>query len=386
MDFNLTMDQQALVSEAREFAQENLVSSDRAGALVADYGAAWVACSKAWYAGLPLAQEYGGRGLSLTDSMLIFEAMAATGADPGFLFSLGVHQFAAAISVATIGTDAQKDMWLGAMAAGTCVGALAVSERDAGSDSYAMVARARETGDGFQLSGKKIWITNAPVADLFLVCARSDDAPGAFGISCFLVPKDTRGVRIEKGPTKSGIRGAPWGSVKLDDVAVSADAMLGGRGGGAAVFRESMRWERCGLYAIALGAMQRSLADGIAHVRTRNQFGSPLVDNAIVSKTIAQMKTRHEAARLLLYKAAATIDDGNADDALVSLAKAYVSEAAVANGLAAQELYGALGVLEDSAAARFLNDVLPFRVLSGPTDVQYRIATRLLLRATKQNE
>ena len=147
------------------------------------------------------------------------------------------------------------------------------------------------------------------------------------------------------------------------------------------MFQSSMRWERCGLYAIALGAMRKSFGDCLAHVRHRTQFGKPLVDNDVVARSIALMKTRLEAARLLLYDAAAAIDDGEPDDAAVCLAKAYVSESAVANALAAQELFGAAGVLEQSAATTFLNDMLPFRVLSGATDVQYKIATRLMLRA-----
>jgi alkylation response protein AidB-like acyl-CoA dehydrogenase len=269
------------------------------------------------------------------------------------------------------------------MAEGACIGALAVSELEAGSDTYAMKARAAETADGFEISGEKIWISNAPVADLFVVLARTDESPGMFGISCFVVPTATEGLTVEHGPTKAGISNAPWGSVQLDRAVVSKESLLGGLGGGAAVFQNSMRWERCGLYAIALGAMRKSFGDCLDHVRHRKQFAKPLVDNDVVAKHIALMKTRMDAARLLLYDAAAAIDDGQPDDAAVCLAKAFVSESAIANGLAAQELFGAAGVLEQSAATAFLNDMLPFRVLSGATDVQYRIATRLMLRASK---
>jgi alkylation response protein AidB-like acyl-CoA dehydrogenase len=310
----------------------------------------------------------------------VFESMAATGADPGFLFSLGVHQFAVAVSLASIGSEDQRAQWLAPMAEGSCIGALAVSEPEAGSDTYAMKARAVETADGFAISGEKVWISNAPVADLFLVLARTDDTPGMFGISCFVVPSSTKGVTVERGPTKAGITNAPWGSVQLDCVVPKAN-LLGGLGGGGAVFQSSMRWERCGLYAIALGAMKKSFSDCLAYVRRRTQFGKPLVENDVVARSIALMKTRLEAARLLLYDAAAAIDDGEPDDAAVCLAKAFVSESAVANGLAAQELFGATGVLEQSAASAFLNDMLPFRVLSGATDVQYKIATRLMLRS-----
>jgi len=385
MSSKRTADQEALVAEAQSFARDTLIpltgSADEGASASVDCRAMWDACMAARYTGLPLSTSVGGRGLSLTDCMLVFESMAAAGADPGFLFSLGVHQFAVAVSVASIGSEDQRAQWLKQMAEGSCIGALAVSEPEAGSDTYAMTTRAEENADGFAISGEKIWISNAPVADLFVVLARTDDAPGMFGISSFVVPSTTKGLTIERGPAKAGIRNAPWGSVRLDRAVVSKNNLLGGCGGGGAVFQSSMRWERCGLYAIALGAMRKSFGDCLAHVRHRTQFGKPLVDNDVVARSIALMKTRLEAARLLLYDAAAAIDDGEPDDAAVCLAKAYVSESAVANALAAQELFGAAGVLEQSAATTFLNDMLPFRVLSGATDVQYKIATRLMLRA-----
>ena len=147
------------------------------------------------------------------------------------------------------------------------------------------------------------------------------------------------------------------------------------------MFQNSMRWERCGLYAIALGAMRKNFGDCLTHARNRHQFGEPLIENDIVAKSIALMKTRMEAARLLLYYAAAAVDDGQYDDAAISLAKAFVSESAVANGLSAQEIFGASGLLEQSSSTAFLNDMLPFRVLSGATDLQYKIATRLMSRS-----
>lgn len=383
MDFNQTAEQKALVAAAQQFAQDKLIASDQHSQLRTsasfDHRAFWDQCASAAYCGLPLSTSVGGRALPLVDCMLVFEALAAAGADLGFLFSLGVHQFAVSIPLAVVGTDAQKSQWLPALARGSFIGALAVSEREAGSDSYAMQAEAVETDAGFEIRGDKIWISNAPVADVLLVCARTDDIAGAFGISCFIIPAKSKGLSVKPGPAKAGLRGAPWGSVQMDGVEVPSDNMLGGRGGGAAVFGECMRWERCGLFAIALGAMHKSLKETLGHVRRRQQFGGPLIEKDTVAKSVALMKTRLDAARLLLYQAAATVDGRQADDAAICLAKAFVSEAAVTNALAAQELVGAAGITEQSAANAFLNDMLPFRVLSGPTDVHYKIASRLML-------
>ena len=208
MSSKLTADQEALVSEARSFARDKLIplagSAGEGGSAPIDYRAMWEACVKARYTGLPLSEAVGGRGLSLSDCMRVFESMAATGADPGFLFSLGVHQFAVAVSLASIGSEDQRAQWLAPMAEGSCIGALAVSEPEAGSDTYAMKTRAVENADGFAISGEKIWISNAPVADLFLVLARTDDIPGMFGISCFVVPSSYEGCHGRTRTDQSG--------------------------------------------------------------------------------------------------------------------------------------------------------------------------------------
>ena len=378
MNFSLTAGQQKVSAEAASFAGEQLAGPHASDGDGASYESLWKVSAAQRFTGLPLPVAFGGRGLGLLDSMLAFEAMAAAGADLGFIFSLGVHQFAAAAPLAAIGTPEQKDDLLRPMAEGSLRGALAISETGAGSDSYALKATALETAAGYLLNGEKIWITNAPVADVILVCARTDDLPGPFGISCFIVRRGTEGVSIVEGPRKTGITGAPWGTVRLENAVVPADSLLGGRGGGAAVFREAMRWERCGLYAIVIGAMARSLDACLRHVKDRHQFGRPLIDNPSVAHALALMRTRHDAARLLLYRAAWLFDRGTPDDVAISLAKAYVSQSAIENALEAQQLYGAVGTLADSPAARFLNDMLPFRALSGPNEVHYQIAARLM--------
>ena len=382
MDFAVTAKQQQLIDEAARFACAHLARQTHLPEGLSHYATHWNACATQGLTGLVLPVASGGRGLGLLDSLLMFEAMAASGADPGFLFSLGVHQYAAALPLASIGTSEQIADLLPAMAAGRLCGGIAISEADAGSDSYALKATARPASDGcrdgFVLNGEKTWITNAPVAGLILVCARSEDLPGAFGISCFIVESNRPGFQVIEGRKKIGLTSAPWGTVRLENVPVPADRLLGGRGGGAAVFREAMRWERCGLFAIATGAMQRNLDDCLGHCRSRRQFGKPLIDNPAVARTLALMQTRLDAARLLLYRAAWLLDAGTPDDVAIALAKAYVTEAAIANALDAQQLEGAAGVLADNAAVAFLNDMLPFRTLSGPNELHYQVAARLM--------
>jgi len=377
MDFRLTARQEEIVRQAREFATGRLMA-EGCGEKAIAFDELWRCASADGYAGLPLPKAVGGREFQLLDCVLVFEAMAEAGADLGFLFSLGVHQFAVAETLSSAGSDSQKDAWLGPMASGTSCGAFAISERDSGSDAFSLTTVATKTDAGYELTGEKVWITNAPRADVFLVVARSEPVEGTFGLSCFILPKDTVGLEVEPGPEKAGLRTAPWGTLVLDKAMVSTDSLLGAPGSGAALFQQAMRWERCGLFALALGTMERSFRNCLRHVHARRQFGRALIENHVVAKSIALMKTRIEASRLLLYKAASVLDAGRIDDAAISLAKAYVSEAALENALEAQKLHGAAGILHDSPAAQLVNDMLPFRILSGPNDLHYQIAARLM--------
>ncbi len=377
MEFRLSEPQRGLVARMRSFASDMLAAAGDA-AEGHQFGALWRRTAKAGHVGLTLPRAQGGEGYGLLDGVLAFEALADGGVDPGFLFSLGVHQFAVAGPMVNLATTEQQARWLPAMASGRALGAFAISEDGAGSDTFALAAVAREVENGFALSGEKTWVTNAPNAHLFLVSARTDDVRGAFGVSCFLVSRDTPGLWIRPGPAKIGLEGAPWGTLVLEDAVLPVSSLLGARGGAAIVFQEAMRWERCGLFAIPLGAMQRGFRECVARVAARKQFGQPLIENHAVARAIALVKSRIEAARLLLYKAAASVDAGQPDDMAISLAKAFVSEAALDNALEMQKLYGALGMLSGSPPAKLVNDMQPFRVLSGANELHYQIIARLL--------
>ena len=375
MDFCLSHSQAQLAARMRDFALSALALEPTQAPAFDRF---WRKVSEAGLTGLTLPREFGGQGYGLLDGVLAMEALAEAGTDPGLLFSLGVHLFAIPGPMLALATPEQQARWLPAMARGEVLTAFATSEDGAGSDAFALATTAREAGDGFLLTGEKLWVTNAPEAGLFLVSARTDDIAGAFGISCFVVARDAPGVSVTEGPVKVGLNGAPWGTLTLDDVRVPASDMLGARGGAGTVFQEAMRWERCGLFAIPLGAIERGLAACVERLAERKQFGAALIDNAAVARSIALIKSRMEAARLLIYKAAASIDQGEADDLAISVAKAYASEAALESALEIQKLYGALGVLRDSQAAKLVSEMQPFRVLSGSNEVHYQVIARLV--------
>lgn len=375
MDYRNSRTAEDLVASMRALATGGLASETDLAAFLRSAAASGLT-------GLTLPATCGGGQRSLLDSVVAMEALAEAGVDPGYLFSLGVHIFAIAGPMLGFATPDQQRAWLPGLASGRVLGAFATSELGAGSDAFTITTTARETSDGYVLSGEKVWVTNAPIANVFLVSARTDDIPGAFGVSCLLVPRETPGVSVVNGPPKVGLAGAPWGTLQLDGAHVPASHLLGSRGAAAMVFQEAMRWERCGLFAIPIGATQRGLARTIERLAARTQFGAPLIENAVVARSIALAKSRIEAARLLLYKAAASVDAGQADDLAISLAKSFASEAALETALELQKLSGAAGVLRDEPPARLVEDMLPFRVLSGANDVHYQIIARLLRAAS----
>ena len=193
---------------------------------------------------------------------------------------------------------------LAELTSGRSVGAFATTEAGAGSDVGAITTTATPDGDGHRLSGTKMFITNAPVADLFLVTARTTAGRGAAGITAFLVPRSPPGLSVGPAEPLMGLNGAPIGEVHLDDCRVEASARLGPRDGGGAIVQHAMRWERALILAPQLGVMQRQLDAAVDHARTRVQFGKRIGSFQGVSHRIAQMAIRLDAARLLLYRGA----------------------------------------------------------------------------------
>ena len=199
-----------------------------------------------------------------------------------------------------------------------------------------------------------------------------------FGISAFLVPRDTPGLRVEAEHQKSGLRTTPWGTVFLDDCVVPASARVGKEGSGAFLFAESMVWERGCLFAFYVGAMQRALDRCVEHARTRVQFGHKLGEFQSVSNRLVDMKLRLEVGRLLLHRAGELHRAGKRCDEAVALSKLWISEAAVASGLDAVQIFGGSGAVTDSGVDALLRDAVPARIFSGTSEMQRAIIARTM--------
>jgi len=329
-------------------------------------------------AGLPIPEEWGGSGLDAVDTMLVVEALGKGCEDGGLVFSLCAHMFASAVPIWRSRSREHHERYLRDLAAGKIICANATTEPDAGSDVYAMKATARRDGGDYVLDGIKCFITNAPVADLFLVYATTEPGRGFFGVSAFLVPRDTAGLRVTPEHSKTGLKTSPWGTVYLDGCRVPASARLGPEGSGAMLFSESMVWERACLFAYYVGAMERSLERCVEHVRTRVQFGHRIGEFQSVSNRIVDMKLRLETSRLLLYRAGELHRAGKRSDEAVALSKLWISEAALQSGLDAIQLFGGGGMATDTGVDALARDSIPARVFSGTSEMQRAIIARML--------
>lgn len=366
MGFSSTAEQERLHDEARAFARERL---DGASA----FREAWGRCGEAGLLGASLPVAYGGGGHDALTVAHIVEGFAHGCRDTGLVFSACAHLFACAMPVAEHGDDALKADVLPRLASGEWVGANAITEADAGSDVFALRARAMRAGDEYRITGTKTFVTNGPVADCFLVYASTEPDHGYLGITAFLVDGHAPGLARGEHFGKIGLAGAPVCEVRLEDC---PGRLLGAEGAGAAIFHSSMAWERACLFAQYLGVMDRQLDEVVAFAKERRQFGKPLGRHQAVAHRVADMKLRLEGARLLLYRACALKADGQECDVEIALAKLAVSEAAVQSGLDAIQVFGALGIKTDTDVATALLDALPSTIFSGTSEIQRDLIAR----------
>lgn len=340
--------------------------------------AAWQAAAEWGVQGLGVPPSCGGGGQSAVEALLVFEGLGLGCADNGFVFALASQVFATQRALMSAASDSQLDRWLGPMARGDAIGAFAMSEPDVGSDIAAITTRATPERDGYRLTGTKSWVTLGPVCDVVIVFATTDPALGRWGITAFVVEATSPGLRRGPAQAKMGLESCPFGTIELDGCVVADRDVLGAPGAGAAIFADAVESERAFLYAAQLGAMERVIDTSVARAGQRHQFGAPIGTYQAVSHRIAEMKLRHEAARLLVYKAAALADRGQPVAMAAALAKLQTSEMAVQSALDAVRIHGAEGYTEAAGVEAELRDAVGGLAYSGTSDIQRNIVARLL--------
>lgn len=339
---------------------------------------AWNRCAAFGIQGMPVPEEWGGGGQDVVSTMLGLEALGYGYRDNGLVFSVNAHMWTSEIPIWTFGTPEQKECWLAGLCEGRSIGCHTITEPEAGSDAFAMKTTARRQEGGYVISGQKTFITNAPIADLFVVFAREGAGLGPYGISAFLVERGTPGLSSGKPIEKMGLRTSPMSEVFLDDVFVPDSAMLGKPGQGGEIFQTSMRWERACIMASQVGVMRRTMEACVRYARQRRQFGKPIGKFQSVADKIANMKIAVDAARALVLRVGWLMDRGMDPMAEAAVAKAFVSEASVRTHLDAVQIHGGYGYMSEFDVERDLRDAVGGTLYSGTSEIQRRIIARAL--------
>jgi alkylation response protein AidB-like acyl-CoA dehydrogenase len=379
LDFSLSDEQRELKEAAVAFARgkldQDLAKREETGEFSYE---AWQACAQFGIQGLPVPVELGGAGSDILTTVLVMEALGYGCHDNGLIFSLNAQMWSIELPLVKFGTPAQQQAYLPGLMSGELIGVHAMTEPESGSDAYSMRTRAEREGDEYVLNGTKLYITNAPVADVVLVFAAHPGRSRMAGVSAFLVEKGTPGFTVSRDMPKMGIRTSPMGEVVLDDCVVPAENRLGPEGAGMAIFNSSMTWERSCILASAVGVMQRQLEASVKYARMRKQFGQPIGKFQAVSGKIADMYLRLEAARLLIYQAAWLGQQGKPALAEAAAAKLFTSEAWVTSSLDAIQVHGAFGYMKESGIERDLRDAVASTIYSGTSEIQRVILARML--------
>jgi alkylation response protein AidB-like acyl-CoA dehydrogenase len=379
MDFSFTADQLALKSSTIEFASKelnhHLREREQAGEFPRDE---WHACARFGIQGLPIPEEFGGSGADILTTVLVMEGLGYACRDNGLIFSLNAQMWSIELPLLKFGTSTQQRLYLPGLVSGELIGVHAMTEADSGSDAFSMHTRAERREDRYILNGSKLYITNAPIADVVLVFASLNPGRGFAGASAFLVEKNTPGFAVSRGLDKMGLRTSPMGEIILSDCEVPVESRLGKEGAGMAIFNSSMEWERSCILASAVGAMQHQLETCVRYAQTRKQFGQAIGKFQSISNKIADMYLRLEVARLLIYKVAWLKQQGKSALAEAALAKVFTSEAWVQSSLDAIQIHGAYGYMKEAQIERDLRDAVAGTIYSGTSEIQRVIIARML--------
>jgi alkylation response protein AidB-like acyl-CoA dehydrogenase len=379
VDFEWNEDQLAFRETVVEFARRSLSDDHSAREKSGEFSRElWRRCAEFGVQGLPVPVEYGGQAADVLTTMLCMEALGYACRDQGLLFSIHAHMWAVELPLMAFGTDEQKRRYLPGMCDGTLVGAHGMSEPDSGSDAFNLRTRAERRGDCYVLNGTKTFVTNAPVADLFLVFATIDPARGRWGVTAFLIERGTAGLTVGNRIEKMGLTTSPMAEVILEDCEVPAANLLGREGQGVPVFSHSMGWERSCILASTVGGMEWQLEKSLKHARARKQFGKPIGSFQLVASKIVDLKLRLETSRMLLYRAASAQARGRNNDLEAAMAKLYIGEAAVQSALDAIQIHGGYGYTREYGVEQDLRDAVGGRLYSGTSEIQRLIIARYL--------
>ncbi len=374
--FEITDEQRQIAALAREFAQKE----------IAPHIAAWdrehyfprslyTKMDAIGLMGVLVDERYGGVGAGYGAYALAVEELARV--DAGSAVTLSVHAMIGA-AIAKLGNELQRQEWLPRLSGGDTIAGFALTESDAGSDAGGIRSTATRRGDGFVLRGRKQWCTNGTHAGVVMAMFRTGGV-GPKGVSAFLVDPKTPGVSVERETEKLGIRTSNTCDLAFDDVYVGPEALLGGEGEGFGGAMTALQGGRIGIAAQAVGILAACLDASVKFAQERMAFGKPIGAYEGVSFKIARMATDLEAARLLVYRAAALADAGTPSPTLASQAKFFASTAARTHASEALQIHGGYGFTTEFPVERYYRDAKITEIYEGTSEIQQIIIARSFL-------
>ena len=377
MEFGWSEEQESLRRGAVEFASGRLID----GVIERDRGdefsrELWDACAEFGLQGLMIPEQWQGTGHDLLTAVAILEGTGYGALDNGLVFSVTAHAASCAGPLCAFGSEEQRDEWLPRLADGSRIGATGITEPNSGSNVFALETTAVEEDGGWRLDGSKTFVTNAPVADLFIVYARTGGS-GFAGISCFLIPRDAVGLEVGPSLEKMGLRTSPMSQIFLENCRVPASAVLGKVGSGAMIFNHTMDLERLLVMAPAVGVMERILERCVDHALQRNTGPVAIGKHQSIAHRIAEMELQLESARLHLYRAAWLRTTRGSATRESALAKLAISEAYVEICRSALQIFGGYGYMVEYEIERELRDALATTLYVGTSEIQRNLIAGL---------
>ncbi|MGO8885529.1 MAG: acyl-CoA dehydrogenase [Streptosporangiaceae bacterium] len=379
MDFELTDEQQLIRDTVKEFSDAELApiaaEIDREHRFPEEILPKLAGLG---LMGVPFPEEVGGAGADYLSYVIVIEELSRACASTGTIVS--AHTTLATTPIYRHGTKAQKDRYLYNMASGSSLGAFALTEPAAGTDAGAGTCTATLDGDEYVLNGSKIFITNAPYADVYIMFAKTDPEQGTRGISAFILDKDTPGFSVGEAEHKLGIRASSTPPLYFSNCRIPRDALLGAEGTGFKIAMQTLDGGRIGIAGQALGIAQAALDASVAYAKERIQFGKPIASLEAIQWMIADMATEIDAARLLVYRAASYVDTGKPYGTEGAMAKLFASEVASRVAGKAIQIHGGYGYTESYPVERNYRDAKITEIYEGTSEVQRMVIARSSLR------
>ncbi|MDR2045189.1 MAG: acyl-CoA dehydrogenase family protein [Clostridium sp.] len=366
MNFEITKEQRQLKKETMEFARKNLNKPEYYEKFSEEL---WEKTARFGLLGLVIGEEYGGLGEDYTTAALVFEALGYACHDSGFVFAVNNHIWVCQNLIYLYGSETLRQTYVKRMVSGELKGAIAITEAQAGSDALGMSTAAAKEGDHYIINGSKMFISNGPIADVFVVFAVTEHEPRK-KITAFVVEKSFEGLTVGPDIEKMGLGACPTSEIVLENCIVPEENVLGQPGQGDLIMGFALEWERCFEFVPHIGAMRRMMERCVEHVHTRKQFGRELSQYQALTHQIAEMKLAVEMARLMMYKIAWLKDQGQSAFLESSLFKLFVSEHYIKTCRDAMQIFGAYGYTKEYHMERELRDALACSIYSGTNEMQ----------------